>query len=142
VIFGVSRGDGQRNSGSRGSPLHRLLATGVLLLGRPTIAELGFAALGVARSCSFVVEDLPASAVVSPELLVRFAEVSDGRRDQGRVHRSRWCSRCARRWSWRAWARSPRSPAGPLMFQLSCWFSSTALPLSVPVASDVGNQQS
>lgn len=52
----------------------------------PAIAESGFAALDAARSCSSAAEDFPPSAVICPELLVRFAEVSDGRRDQGRVH--------------------------------------------------------
>jgi DDE family transposase len=52
----------------------------------PAIAESGFAALDAARSCSSAAEDFPPSGVMCPELLVRFAEVSDGRRDQGRVH--------------------------------------------------------
>ena len=52
----------------------------------PAIAESGFAALDAARSCSSAAEDFPPSAVMCPELLVRFAEVSDGRSDQGRVH--------------------------------------------------------
>ena len=42
--------------------------------------------LDAARSCSSAAEDFPPSGVMCPELLVRFAEVSDGRRDQGRVH--------------------------------------------------------
>jgi predicted transposase YbfD/YdcC len=56
------------------------------LLCHPAIAESGFAALGAASSCSTAAEDLPAPAVMCPELLVRFGEVSDGRSDQGRVH--------------------------------------------------------
>jgi hypothetical protein len=42
------------------------------------IAELGFAAVGEARSCPVAAEDLPAPEVTCPELLVRFGEVSDG----------------------------------------------------------------
>jgi hypothetical protein len=56
------------------------------LLLHPAIAESGFAALGTARSCPAVAEDLPVPEVMCPELLVRFGEVSDGRSDQGRVH--------------------------------------------------------
>jgi DDE_Tnp_1-associated len=56
------------------------------LLLHPAIAESGFAALGAARSCPAAAADLPAPAVMCPELLVRFGEVSDGRSDQGRVH--------------------------------------------------------
>jgi predicted transposase YbfD/YdcC len=56
------------------------------LLLHPAIAESGFAALGAATSCPTVAEDLPAPAEMCPDLLVRFAEVSDGRCDQGRVH--------------------------------------------------------
>jgi hypothetical protein len=52
----------------------------------PAIAESGFASLDAARLCSSAAEDVPPSAVMCSELLVRFAEVSDGRRDQGRVH--------------------------------------------------------
>jgi hypothetical protein len=52
----------------------------------PAIAESGFAALDAARSCSSAAEDFPPSGVMCLELLVRFAEVSDGRSDQGRVH--------------------------------------------------------
>jgi hypothetical protein len=56
------------------------------LLLHPAIAESGFAALGAARSGSSAAEDFPPSAVMCSELLVRFAEVSDGRSDQGRIH--------------------------------------------------------
>ena len=52
----------------------------------PVIAESGFAALGAARSCPTVAEDLPGPTVVCRDLLQLFAEVSDGRCDQGRVH--------------------------------------------------------
>lgn len=56
------------------------------MLCHPAIAESGFTAFGAVKSCSVAVEDLPAPAVMCPELLVRFGEVSDGRSDQGRVH--------------------------------------------------------
>jgi predicted transposase YbfD/YdcC len=56
------------------------------LLLHPAIAESGFAALGAARSCPTAADDLPAPPVLAAELLQRFAAVSDGRRDQGRVH--------------------------------------------------------
>ena len=52
----------------------------------PVIAESGFAGLGAAVSGSTPAEDLPAPARVCADLLQRFARVSDGRRDQGRVH--------------------------------------------------------
>jgi hypothetical protein len=50
-----------------------------------TIADSGFAALGVVSSCPATGVDLTDAAVMCPELLQRFATVSDGRRDQGRV---------------------------------------------------------
>ncbi len=56
------------------------------MLFHPAIAESGFAGLGAAASGSTVAEDLPAPARVCADLLQRFAAVSDGRRDQGRVH--------------------------------------------------------
>jgi predicted transposase YbfD/YdcC len=56
------------------------------LLLHPAIAESGFAALGAARSIASTAEVLPAPVVVAPDLLQRFAKISDGRRDQGRVH--------------------------------------------------------
>jgi hypothetical protein len=56
------------------------------LLLHPSIAESGFAALGAAVSAPVGGPDLPDPAVVCPDLLQRFAAVSDGRRDQGRVH--------------------------------------------------------
>jgi predicted transposase YbfD/YdcC len=56
------------------------------LLLHPAIAESGFAGLGAAASGSTVADDLPAPARVCADLLQRFAAVSDGRRDQGRVH--------------------------------------------------------
>jgi len=43
-------------------------------------------ALGTARSSLAATGDLPAPEVMCPELLARFAEVSDGRCDQGRIH--------------------------------------------------------
>jgi len=52
----------------------------------PVIAESGFAGLGAAVSGSTVADDFPAPARVCADLLQRFARVSDGRRDQGRVH--------------------------------------------------------
>jgi hypothetical protein len=55
------------------------------LLLHPAIAKSGFAALGAARSIASTAEVLPAPVVV-PDLLQRFAKISDGRRDQGRVH--------------------------------------------------------
>jgi predicted transposase YbfD/YdcC len=56
------------------------------LLLHPAIAESGFAALGAATSCPVAADGLPAPSVMCPDLLQRFAGVSDGRRDQGRVH--------------------------------------------------------
>jgi predicted transposase YbfD/YdcC len=56
------------------------------LLLHPVIAESGFAGLGAAVSGSTVADDLPAPTRVCADLLQRFAEVSDGRRDQGRIH--------------------------------------------------------
>lgn len=52
----------------------------------PAIAESGFAALDPACS-SEPVDDVPAdTAVLCPDLLMRFAAVTDGRADQGRIH--------------------------------------------------------
>lgn len=51
-----------------------------------SIAESGFGALGVAVSAPVSGPDLPDPAVACADLLQRFAAVSDGRRDQGRVH--------------------------------------------------------
>jgi predicted transposase YbfD/YdcC len=56
------------------------------LLLHPAIAESGFAELGAAASDSTVADDLPAPARVCSDLLQRLGRVSDGRRDQGRVH--------------------------------------------------------
>jgi len=52
----------------------------------PVIAESGFAGLGAAVSGSTPADDFPAPARVCADLLQRFGRVSDGRRDQGRVH--------------------------------------------------------
>ncbi|MGH8601497.1 MAG: ISAs1 family transposase [Gammaproteobacteria bacterium] len=52
----------------------------------PAIAESGFAALEALSSCPATSDPLPDAAVMCPELLQRFRAVSDGRRDQGRVH--------------------------------------------------------
>jgi predicted transposase YbfD/YdcC len=56
------------------------------LLLHPSIAESGFAALGAAVSTPVSAPDLPDPVVVCADLLQRFDTVSDGRRDQGRVH--------------------------------------------------------
>jgi Transposase len=56
------------------------------LLLHPAIAESGFAGLGAAASGAAIDSDLPAPARVCSDLLQRFARVSDGRQDQGRVH--------------------------------------------------------
>jgi hypothetical protein len=56
------------------------------LLVHPCIVEFGFAALGAATSDLAAAQDLPTAAVMCPDLLRRFAEVSDGRSEQGRVH--------------------------------------------------------
>jgi predicted transposase YbfD/YdcC len=56
------------------------------LLLHPVIAESGFAGLGAAVSGSTVADGFPAPTRVCADLLQRFARVSDGRRDQGRVH--------------------------------------------------------
>jgi predicted transposase YbfD/YdcC len=52
----------------------------------PVIAESGFAGLGAAVSGSTPADDFPAPTGVCADLLQRFGRVSDGRRDQGRVH--------------------------------------------------------
>jgi predicted transposase YbfD/YdcC len=52
----------------------------------PVIAESGFAGLGAAVSGATVADGFPAPTRVCADLLQRFARVSDGRRDQGRVH--------------------------------------------------------
>ncbi len=66
---------------------HELLATGAPLLLHPAIAESGFAALGAVMSCPAADDhSSAAAAVICPDLLQRFADVSDGRSDQGRVH--------------------------------------------------------
>jgi DDE_Tnp_1-associated len=56
------------------------------LLLHPVIAESGFAALGAAVSGATLDDDVFVPARVGADLLQRFAVVSDGRRDQGRVH--------------------------------------------------------
>jgi predicted transposase YbfD/YdcC len=56
------------------------------LLLHPAIAESGFAALAAARSGPGAVGDLPAPSALAADLLQRFAGVSDGRCDQGRIH--------------------------------------------------------
>ena len=56
------------------------------MLLHPAIVKSGFAGLGAAASDSTVADDLPGPARVCFDLLQRFALVSDGRRDQGRVH--------------------------------------------------------
>ena len=56
------------------------------MLLHPVIAESGFAGLGTAMSGATLDDGLPAPARVCTDLLQRFAVVSDGRRDQGRVH--------------------------------------------------------
>jgi DDE_Tnp_1-associated len=52
----------------------------------PAITDSGFAALGALSSCPAPGGDLPDAVVMCPDLLQQFATVSDGRRDQGRVH--------------------------------------------------------
>jgi predicted transposase YbfD/YdcC len=52
----------------------------------PAIAESYATALVVSPSAGFADDDLCAAAVEGPELLRRFATVSDGRSDQGRDH--------------------------------------------------------
>ena len=56
------------------------------MLLHPVIAESGFAELGAAVSGAVLDDALPAPVRVSTDLLQRFVVVSDGRRDQGRVH--------------------------------------------------------
>jgi MFS family permease len=50
------------------------------------LSESGFGAPGTARSSLVAAGDRPAPEVMCPELLERFAEVSDGRCGRGRVH--------------------------------------------------------
>jgi hypothetical protein len=52
----------------------------------PAIVDSGFAALETVSSCLASAGDLPAEVVMCPDLLQRFAAVSDGRREQGRIH--------------------------------------------------------
>ncbi|MGH3575090.1 MAG: ISAs1 family transposase, partial [Pseudonocardiaceae bacterium] len=52
----------------------------------PAIADSGFAALEVLSSSPATSSELPDAVVMCPDLLQRFGAVSDGRRDQGRVH--------------------------------------------------------
>lgn len=66
--------------------VQRLLFTGAPLLLHPAIAESGFAALGAARSCPVTAGAFASPAEFGPDLLQRFAGVSDGRCDQGRIH--------------------------------------------------------
>ncbi|MGH4019680.1 MAG: ISAs1 family transposase, partial [Pseudonocardiaceae bacterium] len=56
------------------------------MLVHPAIAESGFAALGAASSPPAQGHDPPAAAVMCPDLLGRFAAMSDGRCEQGQVH--------------------------------------------------------
>lgn len=56
------------------------------MLLHPVIAESGFAGLGAGASGATVDDDVPGPARVCADLLHRFAMVSDGRQDQGRVH--------------------------------------------------------
>ena len=56
------------------------------MLLHPVIAESGFAGLGAAVSGATVADGFPAPTRVCADLLQRFARVSDGRRDQGRIH--------------------------------------------------------
>jgi len=56
------------------------------LLLHPVIAESGFAGLGAAVSGAAADNGFPAPARVCSDLLQQFAVVSDGCRDQGRVH--------------------------------------------------------
>jgi predicted transposase YbfD/YdcC len=70
----------------QGESSHKLLATGAPSLLHPVISESGFAGLGAAVSGTVLDDDVSVPARVCSELLRRFARVSDGRRDQGRVH--------------------------------------------------------
>lgn len=56
------------------------------MLLHPAIADAGFAALAAARPCTTAADDLTGPTQLCPDLLQRFAVVSDGRSDQGRVH--------------------------------------------------------
>ena len=56
------------------------------MLLHPAIAESGFGALGASRLCPRAAKDLPEPTVMCRDLLQLFAEVSDGRGGQGRVH--------------------------------------------------------
>ena len=56
------------------------------MLLHPAIADSGFARLGPTVSGSTVPDDVRAPTGVSADLLQRFEQVSDGRRDQGRIH--------------------------------------------------------
>ena len=48
------------------------------MLCHPAITESGFATLGASTSCPAAAQDPPAPAVMCPDLLHRFGEVSDG----------------------------------------------------------------
>lgn len=56
------------------------------MLLHPAIAKSGFGALAASSSCPTAAEDLPGPTVTCLDLLQLFAEVSDGRGGQGRVH--------------------------------------------------------
>ena len=56
------------------------------MLLHPVIAESGWVALGAATSRPADDQDAPTAAGMCPDLLRRFAEVSDGRCEQSRVH--------------------------------------------------------
>lgn len=56
------------------------------MLVHPVTAEPGWAALGAATSCPAADDSSAFAAMACPDPLRRFAEVSDRRRDRGRVH--------------------------------------------------------
>jgi hypothetical protein len=56
------------------------------LLVHPFMTKSGFAGLGAAISDPVASQGLASPTVMYPDLLQRFAQVSDGRSEQGRVH--------------------------------------------------------
>jgi hypothetical protein len=48
--------------------------------------RVGFRHAGASTSCPAAAQDLPPPAVMCPDLLHRFGEISDGQGDQGRIH--------------------------------------------------------
>jgi len=124
VIFGVSRRDGRRSSGSRRSPLANFSPPELrcrFILPSPSPGSRGSVR-------SRRVRPSPRSPRTGPGVRCccngspRCLMVTGTRAG---FTRSRWCWRSARPRSWRTWPRSPRSPARPVTSRPSYSSSST-----------------